>query len=343
MTTVRLMSESQLQWAAGTVGTPVANAAYAVWGLTPTAEYMDMIEGSAHVGSMQRGHSRKGKRYTGVGFTSRLRGAHTSDQAPPEGAPLRACGFSENSGGTGSGNLAYTYILANQRLLTDTPAGALDPIDLTHNVSRLERILKDCVGNVRLELVAGEFGLLHFEMAGTVDTGEATDAKSSAAEANLEAQTDGSAAYPWQNSSLTIKVGSDGAVSSLLVPSFEINAGNKIVQQPDGNGVFGVSAARLAGRLPTATIQVRADEESVINFEDAAAAESIIEIKGTINPSGGVRQMIKFGWRGYIQGMPQPEDADSLGYYPVTMEQSETSGDELWISWESDPEYTYPF
>ena len=343
MSTIRLTAESQLQWPAGTVAAPVANAAYSVHELTPVAEYMDSVEGSAHVGSMQRAHRRKGKRYTGVSFASRVRGAHTSDDAPPEGAFLRACAYSENSGGTGTGNLAYSYIMAHHALLTDTPAGSLDPIDITHNFGRLERVLKDCVGDVSFEFTAGEYVMMQFEMSGNVNDGVATDTASSAAEANLETMVAGSAAYPWQNSSTTLEVAGGGAVSDLVIPTFKVNTGNKIVAQPSGNGTFGLSPYRLAGREPTATATIRATALATLNLENAAAAESQIEIKGSINDGGGTRQEINYGWRGYIVGMSPPEEIDGFLYYTVEMDMSETSGDEFYIGWLSSPAYSYPF
>lgn len=337
------MSESQLQWAAGTVATPVANAAYAVHDLTPVAEFQDSIDGSAHLGSMQRGHRRKGKRYTGVSFASRLRGSHVSDGTAPEGALLRACGYSENSGGTGSGNLAYTYKMAKHGLLTDATAGALDPIDLVHNFGRLSRTLKDCVGNVDFEFIAGEFALAHFTFNGNVNTGVATDVLSSAAEAALIAQTDGSAAYPWQNSGTTVNIAAGGAISDLVIPKMRVNTGNKVVAQPSGNGTFGLDAYRLAGRAPTAIATIRAGLLATINLEAAAAAESLIEIKGSINDGGGTRQQIDYGWRGYIVGMSAPEEIDGLMYYTIEMDMSEASGDEFYIGWLSSPAYSYPF
>ncbi|HUW35314.1 MAG TPA: hypothetical protein VM223_27195 [Planctomycetota bacterium] len=328
----RIVRASATEWIAGTVAAPAALAGYPTSGVSKMVETINMFEGAGDIGQMQRAHSKPGSRYREAEVSTYLY-ASATDAPPVVGALLRACAFSENLGGT-TPNIAYTYILASQHLLTDTTAGALDPVDVVLKTDQLKSVVDDAVGSVSIIWKPNSPPVATFKFRGLAETADATAAFSTYVPGNVP--------VAWQNAAITIAIAGAGAIADLVYGFIKFDSDNVIDPREDGNGTYGFSAPRLAGRMPTLEFQVEATLLATLNLYTVQSAGSLVELKWQHNAAGGVGATMKHGFRGYITKIT-PGPLNGKLAYTVLLEQSGVSTDGFYMGWKSTAEYTYPF
>lgn len=340
--TGRAYDRSQIQWAAGTVAVPLALAGYETTLPSKPVEKTVFTPDDLITGVDQPTAGYPAARHMEVNFRIPLASSPTDD-APYLGALLRACGCSEASGGSGTGNVAYLYRLArNHHPLTDSPAGSFDPVDLVVNYDRLEYELDSCAGNCRIEWSWDNLVYLNFTFRGLVDSGVGITA-SAATEAAAESLTASDTVVAALSEGVSVKIGSAAALTDLEIPSAFFDFGNILGANRSLNGGHGYGAPYISGRLPLWGARFLTRELTNYNFPSALTARSKLTIEGTHNSAGGVGSTIRWGWKGYINQDVDLPDEDRMLYYDLAGKQSELSGDEFYIGWESSPDHTYPF
>ena len=199
----RLTRKTSASWIAGSIVTPVGEAAYRVQDLTLNIEQSDVVATNTFIGQYQTATNRPAGRFGIAAFTTELRGQGATAVPVAEGALLRACGFSEVSvGGTYAG---YVYTLADLHNTADTPAGNMDPLDITINLDRMGSTVKNCVGNVSLNFIASQFPTMTFDLRGQVDSSVATATASSYADTAVPTITVGQQPVPWQDTEFILR------------------------------------------------------------------------------------------------------------------------------------------
>lgn len=339
--TGRYYPRSQVQYAAGTVATPLANAAYECGGISKPVEVAVARNGDLLTGVDQITPRGIAARYMKLDLWMPV-SASATDDAPYMGALLRACGMSEATGGT-TPNIAFLYRLArNTHLLTDSTPGSLDPIDLIVNYDGLEYALDSCAGNAKFEWKQDSWMRVLFSFVGIVDSGVGIEA-SAATEAAAETLTASLADVACINEAVKVKIGSAATLTDLEPPEMSFDCGNKIRLGKSLNGVHGFAAPGITSRAPKFMMSFAQRELTNYNFPSAATAHSKLTIEGTHNAAGGVGKTVRYGWRGYLDDVPDFPDDDDEILYALAGTQSAVSGDEFYIGWKSTADHTYPF
>jgi hypothetical protein len=158
---------SLVAWIAGTKDSAVSIAGYRVKNLNYQVVDAVQLADNNLVGSWAPGPNRAGGLFGVVTFETEFRGSDTADVPPPDGALLRACGFQEQENGT-TPNIGYKYTLADPHLLTGTPAGYVDPIDLSFYYDGRYRQVQNCVGSVVVTFGAGSHARYSWTFRGQI-------------------------------------------------------------------------------------------------------------------------------------------------------------------------------
>jgi hypothetical protein len=318
---------SSLAWTPGEYGNPTAIKSFRVADLNLGAEQAIPIDNNNYMGEYQPGPARDGGRWIDLSFTAELRGSNVADVPPPEMSLLRACAFEEDSSGS-TPAIVYSYELKDPHLATDTPAGDLEAIDLVHNVDRLVRTAKSCVGNVVLNFTAGQMPTLAFTMRGNL---------ASAADGGTEADIDAYATYslpvPVETSALTITPLA-GEAYTPVIKSLIYDCGNIIDPRVDMNGEQGFSAPMITGRKPSIVAIVETDLIANVNWEQLYTAQTPLAFSLTHNAGGGIREEVVITFSGLLNAFPQITDVNGMACYILTMDQwAPTSTFALKLAW----------
>ena len=323
----RLTRMSSLAWTPGEYSNPTALKSFRVADLNLAAEMANAIDNNNYMGEYQPGPARAGGRWIDLSFTSELRGSDTADVPPPEMSLLRACAFEEAATGS-TPAIIYSYELKDPHLITDTPAGDLEAIDIVHNVDRLVRTAENCVGNVVFNFTAGLMPTMAFRMRGNI-----VSAAAGATEDAITAFDDYSLPVPVETSALTITPLA-GAAYTPIIKSLIYDCGNIIDPRADMNGEQGYSAPAITGRKPSIVAIVETDLIANINWETIYTAQTPLAFSLTHNAGGGIREEVVVTFSALLNAMPQVTDVGGMACYILTMDQwAPTSTFALKLAW----------
>lgn len=234
----RFSKKSSASWAAGTKSAAITIDAYRVEDLSYNTEASDTVQTNTMIGEYQSAPPRPSGRYGTVSLTTELRGSETN-MPPYEGSLLRACGFEESVMvfAEGSHDTCYVYSLGDLHLDTMTPAGDVDPVDITVNIDREESAVKSCVGNVQIRLEANAIPKMPFNFRGLVDDTVATTTTAGFEEADVPDITIGPIPVPVQNADFILRDHSATTVS-YAVTAYENSPTNIVTLATDLTSTF---------------------------------------------------------------------------------------------------------
>lgn len=236
----RYVKKSSASWAAGTEASPITEDAYRVEDLSYNTETSNTVQTNTFVGEYQGAPPRPAGRYGLVALTAELRGSQTN--VPPyEGALLRACGFKEAIHAfpvtDPTHDTCYQYSLGDLHLNTMTPAGIVDPIDITVNMDREQSAVLSCVGNAQLRLEANQIPKIALNFRGLVDDSVATSTTAGFEEANVPDITIGSIPVPVQDSDFFLRDHA-ATVVDISVTDYEMTPADIITVATDMTATF---------------------------------------------------------------------------------------------------------
>lgn len=323
-TYTRQSRRSSVAWAAGSIGTPVALAAYKVSGLIAQTA-ANAVDNGNIIGERMTAPPVPGGRGIGVAFNCDLRGSGTADVPPIEGALLRACGFSETASGS-TPAIVYKYEHDDLHLLSDTPAGDTDPIDLTISQDMLQRVATGCVGNLRVVLNAGSLARLEFAF-----TGNLTAATAIGSHNNMTAYTAGVLPVAVVNEACTIN-----GVSGLVISSLVYDCGNIIDPREDISGEYGYAQPIITGCAPTIAVQVEIPLTDTIDFETLYTARTQLDFSISHDTAGGIRRHCDILFSGIIAEYPKISEVNGKYVYNLVIRHDpENSGTKFSLDWKA--------
>lgn len=309
-------------WAAGSLATPTASAAYYMRDPDFNVEQCNMLPGDIMAGLAQPLPERRGARSAAIKFNSELRGlagapaAATPANVLYEGALLRACGMTE----TIVDATSLTYSLDNSIHLTS--AGSLDPIDIALNIDQYAESGLNMVGDVTYSFKAGQLPLLMFDFQGNLNTAVATTAAiSSAAIVAVPSPVPGPQAQAWFGASMTLN-----SVGSLFIESFSFKVGNRIFLPPTCNDATGFGQALITSRKPEGSCIVRVPLIATANFETYAAAQTAVPISFVYASGGATWKTHTITCTMYINKHPVKQNNNGELYFNLSFAQGGTSG-----------------
>lgn len=325
----RASRRTSVAWTPGETGNPTSIKTFKTFNHTMSPEKSIAVQNGNLIGEFQADPPRPGGRFMEFGFSTEVRGSDTADVPPPEMSLLRACGFSEAGSGS-TPAIVYSYVHDDLHLTSDTPAGDVEPIDITLNIDLLNRVVKNCVGNARFNFIAGQLATIDWTFRGLVASGAdgATEASASAFDAN-------SAPVPVQNEGWTLNSVDPAAASTVwAIPSFSYDCGNIIDERADMTGEFGFTQPYIVGREPVINITVESTLIATINWEQLYTARTEIDGTFTHNSGGGTRQQLAVTFSGILAEYPVLADLNGKMVYNLVLNQSiETGADKLTLAW----------
>lgn len=322
----RLTSETVVVWQPGKKGSVSGTAnQFATIDEDPNIGIVAMSALTFNTDEDMPDYARIEQRVRRLAFTTRLRGAHTEDDVPPEAVLFRACGFQENMAGS-TPNIAGEYRQGDLHDDGGTPVGDLEVVlGLGIYRDRLFTLLLNPVGNVVIEFEAGKLPLCHWAFTGEdtgVDTAEASP---------TEAFVAGSKAAPFQSAGLTIS-----GVSGLKIQGLIYDAGNQLLPRPDANGAFGVAPQDIPSRVPIITMIVEDPLLDDIDFETLFLARTAVAVAFVHNTGAGVGQELAVSFTGYLDEFPKLLPLNGRYYRRLVFTQKPSTGaTALNLKWKS--------
>jgi hypothetical protein len=292
----RYESKSSASWAAGTSGSPDAETAFRVEDLSFNSENSDTVATNTYVGEYQGAPPRPSGRYGLIGFTAEI--TPTAGGAPPHiGALLRASGLEEfdvNPVSPDTG-ICYAYQLGDLHLQAMSPAGIVDPVDISVNYDREQSALLGCVLNAQIRLEANMLPKIAFNGRGLIDDSIATATTSGHEEVDVPQITNTLNPVPVQASDFFIRDHEYKTVS-YTVNDFDSSPTSYVVVDGDKtltltpHSTFVVTGSSIAGTytVVSSTYDSIATETTVYIEEDLSAHQGS-PISSPV--SNGIRQV----------------------------------------------------
>lgn len=316
----RLSRHQQAIWNAGTRAVAAAAAAYRVEELSYNPEVLEDGTGSgAVIGSYFPGAPSPGGGYSTVKFKSEVRARNIADNPPPEGAILRAYGFTESITGSTPSKLS-SYQLIDPHVFGDTTTGALDPMEsLIVNYDGCQYTLINLVGkSLSIDWTARKYPMYSFELVGQLAAAKTGVVSGYVEAAQSVSFVAGYRAVPCQSEGLTV-TGHTGTVRAesirfVLNPIFEAPA--------DLNSVGGTGIPTIAGWDPHLILKLRGDLLANWNPFNQYVAGTQIALSWLHNVGATTALKLTSTFNGHVCAYPQVESGKGgVDYVSVDYQQ----------------------
>lgn len=194
----------------------------------------------------------KGKRFFDVSFKTAVRNGGAAGTAyAPLSACLQACGLAETISAGVSVSYAPTSVAASANFFGPGKSATIK-FYFEGNTGGTEWISAGCLGNCKISLEAGKFGVYEFTFKGLY--AEPTDAA-------FPSQTYVSTLEPIvQNSSLTVHT------LAAIASKFEIDFGNEVTERIDTRSAYGLMGYYISNRRLTGSFDPEFQNIATHNF-----------------------------------------------------------------------------
>lgn len=313
---------TRVAWAAGTAGTPSAEAPYQVLDLDfGPNERVNIGANENYMGFLELGNGDVLDRMTSVSFGLEMKEQTATNVPWIGGALLRACGFNESkAGGSYEG---YIYTLSSS--LDYYSTGDLDAIDLRVNrgftggsLYGAQELLKDCVGSVVFTLRAGERPRADFSFIGRINSSVATR--------SIASMTDTTFATSFTSEARPYVVSDCSAtIAGVSCPIREIicDVGNSTVDRPSINGDIGsYEVPDISGRQTSYSVLIEHQLLATLNLHDKVIDRTTIALTGKIAQGAGSGKEIQFDFTGRATGQGAFERDRGIVYYRIPLQQA---------------------
>jgi hypothetical protein len=234
----------EVEAVAGVAETLVGADCVQVQDLQPNlAEDLRMVEREIIRASLNPEQAVYGGALLGFQFTAELKGSGTIDVPPRYGDLLQACGMTETINAAAS--VVYT---PNSTLSTHKT------VTIGYKEGGNYRIAKGCRGTFSLDLTAGQYGKLTFNMKGRISSESAAAAPTPSFETTVPRPFVGA----------TFVIGSFAAPISKLM----LDVQNNVVVSPNPNDAEGFGEIRIVGRNTKGSVD---PERELISTKDYVA------------------------------------------------------------------------
>lgn len=241
-----------------------------------------------------------GSRQAKITFDVDLKGSGTAGTAPEYGKLLKACGMGETTVALTS----VTYLPASASIVCLT---------LGWYVDGKKYILAGCRGTWKMDLKAGEPGVIHFEFLGT-----AIEDSDVALLAGVSYQTTNPP--PFLSGTFTL------ATYAGIIESLSIDLGNSLMLRPSVNAAQGYISTIITGREPKLTIN---PEDVLVATKDWWAlweAGTLSALSAVVGATAG--NICTITTPKVQIGKMKPADRDGIGVQEMECELFRNSGDD---------------
>jgi len=312
----RLTKNTSLEWKADPSG---SFNSYAVSGLNYDPNQALNITNNNFVGAYQSDKDRVGGKFTGVSFTSELRGFDASTGGPvPEGVWLQACGFERADDGSPLVE-EWTYTLGDPH---DTGDGGdfLAPTAVGHTVDGFKTWIDTPAADVTFNWNATAIPTMEFTARGLYRAAGAADTPAAFLVGAIPVAVGGYG--------LSVTPSGSSAITTLRVASISYALGNTINERPavGGSGGFGFAAPRVVSREPVITAVIEMDKTTLTSFEALYNARTRMLWEFTHNAAGAAGNVIDVSFSSHVKAHPTYTDDNGIYMVTLVMQQSIESG-----------------
>lgn len=273
------------------------------------AEIIDMTPGQRQVGVYIPGNARKGTRHFELpGVVYDLNPGADGSTRFPQFEILKAAGMAESG--------SYAYTLADPHIDGDTPDGDLILLAKLSDSKFFGYIIdtqlveaQNVCCNVGFNFMAGEIAQLLVDFYGQIPASVADTTPSLYTVSPPSVTAAAVAPVASQTAGLTMGSFAAGAV----VEAVSINLNARISMAKDLNSAHGVAAPRVSGYSPTASILVRAHNDTIIADQLLGTSRTL----GFVNGGTGAGSVITVSMGMRIDSATQVMEKDNFKWYQI--------------------------